>query len=223
MPETLPPDLRWHTPVLAFKSKVPTLSFVKAGIAASTKRTLRANRRHPLAPDRHDARDQIVAMLLGTTLLGTTKQIEMTDMQEIVCARRVTNADHGTASCFQRGFKCGRRYRDDGGCTLGFLRRNPTSLTKRGVLPAPKADEARTTCEPRPTAIDVPTVRMRPDQAAALSNPSWVSAVTPSSRPISSTILPSITLSTVVPVKCILRPVAAGSPPTRKSLNAGPV
>jgi|ERR1700758_318287 hypothetical protein len=42
-----------------------------------------------------------------------------------------------------------RRYRDDGGCTLGFLRRNPTSLTKIGVLAAPKADEARTTCEPR--------------------------------------------------------------------------
>src|SRR5262245_19665434 len=62
----------------------------------------------------------------------------------------------------------------------------------------------------------------RCDQAA-LSNPSWVSAVTPSSRPISSTILPSITLSTVVPVKCILRPVAAGRPPIRKSSKAGPV
>ena len=29
--------------------------------------------------------------------------------------------------------------------------------------------------------------------------------------------------STVVPVKCIFRPVAAGRPPTRKSLKAGPV
>src|ERR1700751_5927055 len=60
------------------------------------------------------------------------------------------------------------------------------------------------------------------DQAALIS-PSWVSAVTPSSRPISSTTLPLITFSTVVPVKCIFRPVAAGRPPTRKSLKAGPV
>ena len=78
-------------------------------------------------------------------------------------------------------------------------------------------------CGPRSTTSDVPMVRTRSDQAAALSNPSWVSAVTPSSRPISSTILPSITLSTVVPVKRILRPVAAGRPPIRKSPNAGPV
>src|SRR6201992_1300693 len=61
------------------------------------------------------------------------------------------------------------------------------------------------------------------DQAAFLISPSWVSAVKPSSRPISSTILPLITFSTVVPVKCILRPVAAGRPPIRKSLKAGPV
>ena len=33
---------------------------------------------------------------------------------------------------------------------------------------------------------------------------------------------PSITFSTVVPVKRILRPVAAGRPPTRKSSKAGP-
>lgn len=59
------------------------------------------------------------------------------------------------------------------------------------------------------------------DQAALIS-PSWVNAVTPSSRPISSTILPLTTLSTVVPVKCILRPVAAGKLPTRKSSKAGP-
>ena len=36
-------------------------------------------------------------------------------------------------------------------------------------------------------------------------------AVTPSSRPISSTILPSFNRSTVVPVKYILQPLAAGS------------
>src|SRR3954470_12689447 len=58
---------------------------------------------------------------------------------------------------------------------------------------------------------------------AARIRPSWVSAVTPSSRPFSSTILPSFRRNTVVPVKCILRPVAAGSEPARKSLNAGPV
>src|SRR5206468_6624983 len=58
---------------------------------------------------------------------------------------------------------------------------------------------------------------------AALISPSCCSAVTPSSRPTSSAILPSLRRSTVVPVKCILRPVAAGSDPTRKSLNAGPV
>src|SRR6516162_4938039 len=62
----------------------------------------------------------------------------------------------------------------------------------------------------------------RSDQAA-LIRPSWVSAVTPSSRPISSAILPLITFSTVVPVKCILRPVAAGRAPIKKSLKAGPV
>jgi hypothetical protein len=57
----------------------------------------------------------------------------------------------------------------------------------------------------------------------ALIRPSWVSAVTPSSRPISATILPLMTFSTVVPVKCILWPVAAGRAPKRKSLKAGPV
>src|SRR5262245_45059149 len=49
--------------------------------------------------------------------------------------------------------------------------------------------------------------------------PSCCRAVTPSSRPISSAILPSLTRSTVVPVKCIFRPVAAGNDPMRKSLN----
>ena len=163
-------------------------------------------------------RDQIVAVLPGTA-----KQIEMTDVKEIVGARRATNADHGSASCFHRGFQSGGRYRDDGGGTLRFLRCNPTSVTEMRVLAAPKAGEARTTCEPRSTTSNLSMVRMRSDQAAALSNPSCVSAVTPSSRPISSMILPSMTLSTVVPVKCILRPVAAGRLPTSKSLNAGPV
>lgn len=54
----------------------------------------------------------------------------------------------------------------------------------------------------------------------AASNPSCVSAVTPSSRPISSTILPLITFTTAVPVTRILRPVAAGKPPVRKSVKA---
>ena len=58
---------------------------------------------------------------------------------------------------------------------------------------------------------------------AAFRMPSCWSAVTPSSRPISSAILPFSTRSTVVPVNCIFRPDAAGSEPTRKSLNAGPV
>src|SRR6516164_10065088 len=75
-----------------------------------------------------------------------------------------------------------------------------------------KANEARAcTRGPRSTIEAVATVGGCVagcfDQAALIS-PSWVSAVTPSSRPISSTILPLITLSTVVPVKCILRPVA---------------
>src|ERR1700739_4034158 len=60
------------------------------------------------------------------------------------------------------------------------------------------------------------------DQAALIS-PSCCNAVTPSSRPISSTIMPSLSFRTVVPVKCIFRPVAAGNDPTRKSLNAGPL
>jgi hypothetical protein len=63
---------------------------------------------------------------------------------------------------------------------------------------------------------------------AALIRLSWVNAITLSSRPISSTILPLITFSTVVPVKCILRPLAAGRPPIKKSalsenLGAGPL
>src|SRR4029077_8996874 len=53
------------------------------------------------------------------------------------------------------------------------------------------------------------------DQAALIS-PSCCNAVTPSSRPISSTIMPSLSFRTVVPVKCIFRPVAAGNDPTRK-------
>jgi hypothetical protein len=60
-------------------------------------------------------------------------------------------------------------------------------------------------------------------QAAFFNRPSCVRAVTPSSRPTSSTILPFCTRSTAMPVKCILRPVAPGSDPTRKSLKAGPV
>ena len=44
----------------------------------------------------------------------------------------------------------------------------------------------------------------------ARSRPSCVSAVTPSSRPISSLILPFSTRSTVVPVNRIVRPEAAG-------------
>ena len=49
----------------------------------------------------------------------------------------------------------------------------------------------------------------------ARMRPSCCRAVTPSSRPISSTILPSLIRSTVVPVKCIFRPVAAGNDPTK--------
>src|SRR5499427_10983598 len=58
------------------------------------------------------------------------------------------------------------------------------------------------------------TTRMRP---------SWVRAVTPSSKPISWMILPFLSFRTVTPVKCIFRPVLAGRPPARKSLKAGPV
>src|SRR6201998_2515998 len=53
------------------------------------------------------------------------------------------------------------------------------------------------------------------DQAALIS-PSCCNAVTPSSRPISSTIMPSLSFRTVVPVQCIFRPVAVGNDPTRK-------
>src|SRR5215470_10142324 len=52
--------------------------------------------------------------------------------------------------------------------------------------------------------------------------PSCMSAVTPSSSPISSAILPFSTRSTVVPVKCIFRPDAGGSEPARKSLKSRP-
>lgn len=62
-----------------------------------------------------------------------------------------------------------------------------------------------------------------PIAQAARNKPSCRSAVTPSSRPTSSAILPSWTRSTVVPVNRIFRPVAAGSDPIRKSLKAGPV
>jgi hypothetical protein len=68
----------------------------------------------------------------------------------------------------------------------------------------------------------IPRSSPRPRQAA-FKMPSCVSAVTPSSRPTSSAIMRFSTRSTVVPVKCIFRPDAAGSEPTRKSLNAGPV
>src|SRR6266576_4274751 len=80
------------------------------------------------------------------------------------------------------------------------------------------------TCEPLArlrTAVARVAGDGRFDQAAFM-RPSWVSAATPSSRPISSTILPFRRRRTVVPVKCIFRPVAAGSEPTVKSLNAGP-
>ena len=56
-----------------------------------------------------------------------------------------------------------------------------------------------------------------------VTTPRCVIAVRPSSKPISSMILPSMTLRTVVPVKRILWPLAAGRLPMRKSLKAGPV
>src|SRR6476659_8972564 len=59
--------------------------------------------------------------------------------------------------------------------------------------------------------------------AAVLISPSCVKAATPSSRPISSTILPSLSFRTVVPVNFILRPVLAGGDPAKKSPKAGPV
>jgi hypothetical protein len=81
----------------------------------------RNHRRHSLVPDqhliRHDARDQIFAVLLGAA-----EQIEMADVKEIICARRVTNADHQSASCFHRGLQYGRSYRGDDSGTLRFLR-----------------------------------------------------------------------------------------------------
>src|SRR5579859_732764 len=67
--------------------------------------------------------------------------------------------------------------------------------------------------------------RQRPashDQTARLRPSCW-RAVTPSSKPISSTILPFSIRSTVVPVNRIFRPVEALNDPMRKSLKAGPV
>src|SRR5262245_17356640 len=68
---------------------------------------------------------------------------------------------------------------------------------------SPKANEARArTCGPsfdhRGCAATVGGCVADCFDQAALISPSWVSAVTPSSRPISSTILPLITFSTVV-------------------------
>ena len=51
-------------------------------------------------------------------------------------------------------------------------------------------------------------------QTTSRMRPSCLRAVTPSSRPISSTILPSLSRITVVPVKCIFRPVAGGREPS---------
>jgi 3-hydroxybutyryl-CoA dehydrogenase len=48
-------------------------------------------------------------------------------------------------------------------------------------------------------------------------------AVTPSSSPTSSRILPSFNLRTVIPANRIVRPVFAGKEPAKKSRNAGPV
>src|SRR5437773_3786455 len=84
--------------------------------------------------------------------------------------------------------------------------------------PAPDPAEHEIVVLIRAASINVDML----NQALRIS-PSCVSAVTPSSRPISSAILPSLMRSTVVPVKCILRPVFAGNEPTKKSLNAGPV
>src|SRR5580692_4495794 len=75
------------------------------------------------------------------------------------------------------------------------------------------------TAETRPRTIAGPAH----SRQAAFKRPSCWRAVTPSSRPTSSAILPFSTRSTVVPVNRILRPDAAGREPMRKSLNAGPV
>jgi hypothetical protein len=92
------------------------------------------------------------------------------------------------------------------------------TIRYRGGPARGKPKEARTGRADRPL-LGAPLVGCF-DQAVLIS-PSWVSAVTPSSRPISSTILRLITSSTVVPLKCILRPVAAGRPPiSRPCLRA---
>jgi hypothetical protein len=60
------------------------------------------------------------------------------------------------------------------------------------------------------------------DQTARMRPSCW-RAVTPSSRPISSAIVPFSIRSTVIPVNRIFRSVAVGKDPIRKSLKAGPV
>ena len=58
---------------------------------------------------------------------------------------------------------------------------------------------------------------------AAFMRLSCCSAVTPSSRPTSSAILPLATRSTVIPPNFILRPDASGNDPARKSSKVAPV
>src|ERR1700730_12469312 len=79
--------------------------------------------------------------------------------------------------------------------------------------------------KPVPPASPPPTVvgDIRSARQTARIRPSCWSAVTPSSSPISSAILPFSIRSTVVPANRIVRPLASGNAPTRKSLKAGPV
>ena len=73
---------------------------------------------------------------------------------------------------------------------------------------------------------DTPVVAVPPGdrlRQALVISPSWVSAVTPSSRPISWVMRPFSTFSTVVPVNRSVLPVPAGSGPKGMSSNAPPV
>ncbi len=105
---------------------------------------------------------------------------------------------------------------------LSFRQPQYKSVEVRHDLPSVlKGNTGRPSGEGR--SIAGSTRNPRQTYAAVFISPSCVKAATPSSRPISSTILPSLSFRTVVPVNFILRPVLAGSDPAKKSPKAGPV
>jgi hypothetical protein len=152
------------------------------------------------------------------SLFESVRQHEITDsIRKALTPIELTAPILSDFGCAERNTaqKIKERSRGDGSGPAG----GPSTIYPAETVPSSLQQALRMIAKGEPPSPGDGSI----SQAAFLSRPNWVRATTPSSRPTSSMILPFCTRSTVIPVKCILRPVAAGRGPARKSLKAGPV